>query len=68
MMELVVVACLHVALGRCEERSIGLFPEMSAMACMMQGPPHIASWNQTHPELRVTRWSCRDTRNHPARA
>jgi hypothetical protein len=60
MMELFVVVCLLGAPDRCEERSIGLYPEMTAMTCMMQGQPHIAAWWATHPDLRVTRWTCRD--------
>jgi len=61
MMELVLVVCLYGAPDRCEERSIGLFPEMSAMTCMMQAQPQIAAWAQTHPELTVSRFSCRDS-------
>ena len=60
MMELLVVVCLYVAPDRCEERSIGLFPQMSALTCMMQGQPHIAAWSVAHPELRVARWTCSD--------
>ena len=59
MMELVLIVCLQVAPDRCEERSIGLYPDMTQMACMMQGQPQIATWSETHPEVRVTRWSCR---------
>jgi hypothetical protein len=68
MMELIVVVCLHVAPDRCEERSIGLYPEMSATTCVMQGQPQIAVWAETHPELKVTRWSCRDSAQRLTRA
>ena len=68
MMELLVVVCLQAAPDHCEERSIGLFPEMSAMACMMQGQPQIAVWSEAHPGLRVARWSCRDSATRVTKA
>ena len=49
MMELVLIVCLQAAPERCEERSIGLYPDMTAMACVMQGQPQIAAWIETHP-------------------
>jgi hypothetical protein len=61
MMELLLVVCLQVAPDSCEERSIGLYPEVSAMACLMQAQPQIAVWSETHPELRVARFTCRDS-------
>jgi hypothetical protein len=61
MMELILVVCLQAAPDSCEERSIGLYPEMSAMTCMMQGQPQIAAWSESHPTLRVARWTCRDS-------
>jgi hypothetical protein len=68
MMELVLVVCLHVAPERCEERSIGLYPDMTAMACVMQGQPQIAGWIETHPEVRVRRWTCRGIRDKEMKA
>jgi hypothetical protein len=61
MMELLLIVCLQVSPDRCEERSIGLYPEMSAMTCLMQAQPQIAAWSQTHPGLRVARFTCRDS-------
>ena len=43
------------------QRSIGLYPEMSAMPCLMQAQPQIAAWAETHPGLRVARFHCRDS-------
>ncbi len=60
MMELVLVVCLQAAPDRCAEQSIGLYPQMSAMACVMQGQPQIAAWIETHPGLQVSRWTCRE--------
>ena len=68
MMELIIVVCLQAAPDRCEERSIGLYPEMTALTCVMQGQPHIAAWVVAHPELRVTRWTCRDNARRFTRA
>jgi hypothetical protein len=68
MMELLLVVCLQVAPDQCEERSIGLYTDMTAMACMMQAQPQIAVWSQTHPELRVARFTCRDPATRVTRA
>jgi hypothetical protein len=68
MMELVLIVCLHAAPERCEERSIGLYPDMTAIACVMQGQPQIAGWIETHPEVRVERWSCRGTKDRAMKA
>jgi hypothetical protein len=68
MMELMVVVCLITAPDRCEERSIGLYPEMTAFTCVMQGQPHIAAWVAAHPDLRVTRWTCRDSERRLTKA
>ena len=59
MMELVLIVCLQAAPQSCEERSIGLYPDVTAMTCMMHGQPQIANWAETHPGLRVQRWTCR---------
>ena len=68
MMELVLVVCLQAAPERCEERSIGLYPDMTAMAFVMQGQPHIAGWIETHPGVEVQRWTCRGIRNREMKA
>jgi hypothetical protein len=68
MMELLLVVCLQVAPDRCEERSIGLYTDMTAMACMMQAQPQIAVWSESHPELRVARFTCRDSATRVTRA
>jgi hypothetical protein len=68
MMELVLIVCLQAAPDRCEERSIGLYPDLTATACVMQGQPHIAGWMETHPGLAVQRWSCRGTANREMKA
>jgi hypothetical protein len=68
MVELVLIVCLHAAPDRCEERSIGLYPDMTAMTCMMQGQPQIAVWTESHPGHRVARWTCRDSSTRETRA
>ena len=68
MMELLLVVCLQVAPDSCEERSIGLYPEMTAMACLMKAQPQIAVWSETHPGLRVARFTCRDRATRITRA
>jgi hypothetical protein len=68
MMELLLVVCLQLAPDRCEERSIGLYPQMSAMTCLRQAQPQIAVWSESHPWLRVTRFTCSDTARRITRA
>jgi hypothetical protein len=34
----------------------------------MQAQPQIAVWSQTHPELRVARFTCRDPATRVTRA
>jgi len=68
MMELVLIVCLHATPDRCEERSIGLYTEISAMTCLMQAQPQIAAWSEQNPALRVSRWSCRDSATRLTRA
>ena len=38
------------------------------MACVMQGQPQIATWTETHPGLRVARWTCRGTAGREMKA
>lgn len=68
MIELLVVVCLSAAPDRCEERSVGLYPDLSLLTCVMQGQPEIAAWIDRHPELRVQRWTCRDSATRISRA
>lgn len=67
-MELVLVVCLSSSPHLCEERSIGLYPDISAMACLAQGQPQIALWIEQHPGLAVARYSCRDVNGREQRA
>ena len=68
MMELVLTVCLLADPSKCEERSIGLYPDMTAMACVMQGQPQIATWAETHPGLSIERWTCRGTHGREMKA
>ena len=38
------------------------------MACLMQAQPQIAAWAETHPGLRVARFTCRDSATRTTRA
>ncbi|HEX5998805.1 MAG TPA: hypothetical protein VFZ16_05330 [Hyphomicrobiaceae bacterium] len=59
MIAIVLSICLVSDPGICQEQSIHIFREMSPMACAMTAPPHIAKWNDEHPEWHVERWRCR---------
>jgi hypothetical protein len=61
MIELFFVACLYTAPNACEERSIAYLEEASIASCLMRAQPELAVWASTHPNLHVTRWSCRYT-------
>jgi hypothetical protein len=68
MIELVFIACLHAAPSACEERSIAYLAEASLAGCMLRAQPDLAHWSETHPNLHVTRWSCRYTDGSPRKA
>lgn len=68
MIELVFIACLHAAPSACEERSIAYLGEASLAGCIVRAQPDLAVWSETHPNLHVTRWSCRYTGASPRKA
>ena len=65
MIELFFIACLHAAPNACEERSIAYLEEASLASCLVRAQPELAVWARTHPNLHVTRWSCRYTDRKP---
>jgi hypothetical protein len=59
MISIVLSTCLLSDPSICRDQVIPLFREMSPMACAMKAPPHIAKWNEEHPEWHIVRWQCR---------
>ena len=57
MIELIFVACLHTAPDTCERQAMQ-FTDITARACTVGAPPHLAKWTEEHPGWRVTRWTC----------
>jgi hypothetical protein len=59
MIAIILSTCLVSNPAVCREQIIPLDSETSAMRCVMTAPPHLAKWNDEHPEWRVVRWQCR---------
>ena len=58
MIELAFVVCLRATPDICAERAIAYPPEVGLLSCMMQAQPQLARWQESHPNLRIARWSC----------
>ena len=61
MIAIVLSTCLLSDPGVCQEQTIPLDNEVSAVRCVMRSPVHVARWSTEHPEWRVLRWRCRLT-------
>ncbi|MGH6815826.1 MAG: hypothetical protein ACREC6_08980 [Hyphomicrobiaceae bacterium] len=59
MIAIVLSICLHSDPAVCRDHHIPLLYGISPAQCMMLAQPHIAKWNEEHPEWRVIRWRCR---------
>jgi hypothetical protein len=59
MITIILSTCLVADPGVCRDQVIPLSNETSTMRCVMMAPPHVAQWNEEHPEWRVVRWQCR---------
>lgn len=68
MIELLFVVCLKTSPNACEERSLLTLQDAGVMSCMMQAQPQLAEWSASHPNLRVVRWSCRNSDAREIRA
>jgi hypothetical protein len=58
MIELVFIVCMSITPDICEERTLAYHPEVGLQACMTQAQPQLAKWQETHPGLTITRWTC----------
>ncbi len=58
MIELILTVCALAAPGQCDEAKVQFVSQGSLMQCMMQAPPYIAAWAESHPAVRVARWRC----------
>jgi hypothetical protein len=64
MITIILSTCLISDPSVCRDQEIPLFSEVSPMRCVMTAPPHVAHWNEEHPEWRVVRWQCRANGRH----
>lgn len=60
MIALVFVTCMHASPDICREQSLMFGDGRTPRACMRSAQPELARWAATHPQWRVTRWSCRN--------
>jgi hypothetical protein len=59
MIAIIISTCMLSDPGICREQTIPLLSEVSTVRCTMMAPPHVAKWNEEHPQWRVVRWRCR---------
>jgi hypothetical protein len=62
MLRLIFTICMIDAPDMCEQREMLVYDDMPVVACVMGAMPELASWQQTHPNWRIARWSCQDDR------
>ena len=58
MIELILTVCALTAPQQCQETRLQFVSHGSLMQCMMQAPPYIAAWWESHPNTRVASWRC----------
>lgn len=60
MIEIAAAACLISAPEHCRDVSLTFEAEnLTANACMTSGQIHLAEWTNSHPNWRITRFTCR---------
>jgi hypothetical protein len=61
MIEIAAAACLISAPERCRDVSLTVeASSRSSFACMFDGQVRLAQWTETHPNWRITRFTCRE--------
>lgn len=61
MIEIAAAACLISAPERCRDVSLVLEANNAAsFSCMFEGQLRLAQWTTTHPNWRITRFTCRE--------
>lgn len=60
MIEIAAAACMISAPERCRDvRLVFEAENVTAFACMMNGQTQLAQWTVSHPNWRITRFTCR---------
>ena len=59
MIAIVLSTCLISDPSICRDQTIPLTADVSTVRCLAMAPPHVAKWNEAHPQWRVMRWRCR---------
>ena len=62
MLRLVFMVCMLNSPDVCEQRELLVHDDVSAFACLTGAMPELAVWRETHPNWRVARWRCEDSR------
>jgi hypothetical protein len=61
MIEIAAAACMISAPNHCRDVSLIFDANSTAtFACMTQGQIQLAQWTVTHPNWRITRFTCRE--------
>jgi len=58
LVELILTVCSLSQPAACEERQLAFVDQGSLMQCMLQAPPTIAQWSDSHPGRQVVKWRC----------
>jgi hypothetical protein len=58
MIELLFVTCMAAAPDDCAEHRL-ILGDISTSACERLAQPELARWMESHPELDIRRWQCR---------
>lgn len=58
MIAIVISACLVANPGVCRDYRIPLAANVDAQHCLVDAPPHFATWADQHPGWQIKRWRC----------
>lgn len=56
--ELILTVCTLSQPAACEEQNLQLIDQRSLKQCMLEAPPAIAQWAESHPARHVVKWRC----------
>ena len=58
LVNIILTVCTLSMPEQCEERRISLEWSGTLTRCVMDAPPYIAQWADSHPNWRPERWRC----------
>ncbi len=58
LIELILTVCSLAQPAACEERHLSFVDGGSLRQCMVQAPPTLAEWSNSHPGRQIMKWRC----------